>query len=114
MSYRSVLAQHGVKMSIKGHMAKLSDLRPKITVIGVGGGGCNAINTMISAGLLGVDFVFANTDAQALLSASTENRLQLGMKLTEGLGAGSRPEIGEAAAEEAVEDIRRQIEGSHM
>jgi cell division protein FtsZ len=101
-------------MSIIGHMAKLSDLKPKITVIGVGGAGCNAVNNMIASGLQGVDFVVANTDAQALASASTELRLQLGMKLTEGLGAGSRPEIGEAAAEEAVEDIRQQIEGSHM
>src|SRR5690349_5911875 len=101
-------------MSIKGHMAKLSDLKPKITVIGVGGAGCNAVNNMITSGLVGVDFVVANTDAQALASATAEHRLQLGAKLTEGLGAGSRPEIGEAAAEEAVEDIRQQIEGSHM
>ena len=106
--------QHGVKMSIKGHLAKLSDLKPKITVIGVGGAGCNAVNNMITSGLVGVDFVVANTDAQALASATAEHRLQLGAKLTEGLGAGSRPEIGEAAAEEAVEDIRLQIEGSHM
>ncbi len=101
-------------MSIKGHLAKLSDLKPKITVIGVGGAGCNAVSNMITSGLEGVDFVVANTDAQALASATAEHRLQLGAKLTEGLGAGSRPEIGEAAAEEAVEDIRLQIEGSHM
>ena len=90
------------------------DLRPRLTVIGVGGAGCNAVNNMISTGLSGVDFIVANTDAQALLNASTEHRIQLGVELTEGLGAGSRPEIGEAAAEEAIEDIRNQIKGSHM
>jgi cell division protein FtsZ len=91
-----------------------SDLRPRLTVVGVGGAGCNAVNNMIATGLTGVDFIVANTDAQALLNASTEHRIQLGVELTEGLGAGSRPEIGEAAAEEAIEDIRNQIKGSHM
>jgi cell division protein FtsZ len=91
-----------------------SDFRPKLTVVGVGGAGCNAINNMIATGLTGVDFIVANTDAQALVAASTERRIQLGAELTEGLGAGSRPEIGEAAAEEAVEDIRNAIRGSHM
>ncbi len=101
-------------MSIKLHLPKLADLKPRITVIGVGGAGCNAINNMISAGLNGVDFVVANTDAQALAASSAEHKLQLGVNLTEGLGAGSKPEIGEAAAEEAIEDIRAQIAGSHM
>jgi cell division protein FtsZ len=101
-------------MSIKLELPKLTDLKPRITVIGVGGAGCNAINNMIAAGLNGVDFVVANTDAQALAASSAEHRLQLGVNLTEGLGAGSRPEIGEAAAEEAVDDIRAQITGSHM
>ncbi|WP_295557017.1 cell division protein FtsZ [uncultured Hyphomicrobium sp.] len=91
-----------------------SDLRPKLTVIGVGGAGCNAINNMIATGLSGVNFIVANTDAQALVAASTDRRIQLGAELTEGLGAGSRPEIGEAAAEEAIEDIRHQVQGSHM
>jgi cell division protein FtsZ len=101
-------------MSIKLELPKLSDLKPRITVIGVGGAGCNAINNMIAAGLNGVDFVVANTDAQALAASSAEHRLQLGVNLTEGLGAGSKPEIGEAAAEEAVDDIRAQVIGSHM
>jgi cell division protein FtsZ len=101
-------------MSIKLQLPKLTDLKPRLTVIGVGGAGCNAINNMISAGLTGVDFVVANTDAQALAASSAEHKLQLGINLTEGLGAGSKPEIGEAAAEEAIEDIRAQIAGSHM
>ena len=101
-------------MSIKLQLPKLTDLKPRISVIGVGGAGCNAINNMIAAGLTGVDFVVANTDAQALAASSAEHRLQLGINLTEGLGAGSKPEIGEAAAEEAIEDIRAQIVGSHM
>jgi len=83
-------------------------------VIGVGGAGCNAINNMIAAGLTGVDFVVANTDAQALAASSAEHRVQLGVELTEGLGAGSKPEIGEAAAEEAIDELRSQIAGSHM
>ncbi len=101
-------------MTIKGQMAKLSDVRPRLTVIGVGGAGCNAVNNMIASGLVGVEFIVANTDAQALAASSTEHRLQLGATLTEGLGAGSRPEIGEAAAEEAIEDIRATIRNSHM
>ncbi len=101
-------------MSIKLQLPKLTDLKPRINVIGVGGAGCNAINNMISAGLVGVEFVVANTDAQALALSTAEHRLQLGVNLTEGLGAGSKPEIGEAAAEEAIEDIRAQIAGSHM
>ena len=91
-----------------------SDLKPRLTVIGVGGAGCNAVNNMIATGLEGVDFIVANTDAQALINATAEHRIQLGVELTEGLGAGSRPEIGEAAAEQAIEDIRNQIKGSHM
>lgn len=101
-------------MSIKGQLPNFSDVRPKLTVIGVGGAGCNAVNNMIASGLQGVDFVVANTDAQALASSAAEHRIQLGANLTEGLGAGSRPEIGEAAAEEAIEEIRRQVRGSHM
>ena len=97
-----------------GGTAAYSDLRPKLTVVGVGGAGCNAVNNMIATGLTGVDFIVANTDAQALAAASTELRIQLGAELTEGLGAGSRPEIGEAAAEEAVDEIRKYIHGSHM
>ncbi|MBV1693250.1 MAG: cell division protein FtsZ [Hyphomicrobiales bacterium] len=101
-------------MSIKLDLPKLTDLKPRITVIGVGGAGCNAINNMIAAGLEGVEFVVANTDAQALSASSSEARIQLGTNLTEGLGAGSKPEIGEAAAEEAVDDIRSRLMGTHM
>jgi cell division protein FtsZ len=101
-------------LSITGHLPHVSDLRPKLTVIGVGGAGCNAVNNMIATGLAGVDFIVANTDAQALVASSADLRIQLGAELTEGLGAGSRPEIGEAAAEEAIEDIRNHIKGSHM
>ena len=101
-------------MSIKLQLPKLTDLKPRITVIGVGGAGCNAVNNMISSGLGGVDFVVANTDAQALAASTADHRLQLGVNLTEGLGAGSKPEIGEAAAEEAIDDIRTQVAGSHM
>ncbi len=101
-------------MSIKLQLPKLVDVKPRLTVIGVGGAGCNAVNNMIAAGLQGVDFVVANTDAQSLAASSAEHRIQLGANLTEGLGAGSRPEIGEAAAEEALEEIRALVVGSHM
>ncbi len=101
-------------MSIKLQMPKLVDVKARLTVIGVGGAGCNAVNNMIAAGLQGVEFVVANTDAQSLAGSSAEHRVQLGANLTEGLGAGSRPEIGEAAAEEAIEELRSHIAGSHM
>ncbi len=89
-------------------------MRPVITVVGVGGAGGNAVNNMISAQLEGVQFVVANTDAQALDSALTERAIQLGRTITQGLGAGATPEIGQAAAEEAGEEIANCIEGSHM
>ncbi|HZA02687.1 MAG TPA: cell division protein FtsZ [Hyphomicrobiaceae bacterium] len=88
--------------------------RPRITVIGVGGAGGNAVNNMIASGLSGVQFVVANTDAQALAISSAEQRIQLGVNLTEGLGAGSKPDIGQAAAEEAIDEIRTRLAGSHM
>ncbi|HZT49050.1 MAG TPA: cell division protein FtsZ [Hyphomicrobiaceae bacterium] len=89
-------------------------MKPRIVVIGVGGAGGNAVNNMIAAGLTGPEFIVANTDAQALHASGTERRIQLGSNLTEGLGAGSKPEIGEAAAEESIEDIRAAITGAHM
>lgn len=101
-------------MSTKPKPPTLHDLRPRLTVIGVGGAGCNAVNNMIAAGLTGAEFVVANTDAQALIASSAEHRVQLGTALTEGLGAGSKPEVGEAAAEEAVEELKAQLAGSHM
>ncbi|MEZ5852145.1 MAG: cell division protein FtsZ [Hyphomicrobiaceae bacterium] len=101
-------------MSISLEIPKLKDLTPRIVVFGVGGAGCNAINNMIASGLDGVEYVAANTDAQALSTSSAERRIQLGVNLTEGLGAGAKPEIGQAAAEEALDEIRSQVAGAHM
>ncbi len=92
----------------------MHDLKPRIVVFGVGGAGGNAVNNMIDAGLQGVDFVVANTDAQALTRAKTPNRLQLGHSITEGLGAGARPEVGQAAAQESQPEIIEFLEGAHM
>lgn len=89
-------------------------LRPTITVIGVGGAGGNAVNNMITARLEGVDFVVANTDAQALDSAQTDRKIQLGTGITKGLGAGADPQVGRAAAEEVIEEIINYMEGSNM
>ena len=89
-------------------------LKPRITVIGVGGAGGNAVNNMISKQLEGVEFVVGNTDAQALAQSLAEKRVQLGRAITHGLGAGSRPDMGRAAAEEAMEDINQHLAGSHM
>ncbi|MEX0837977.1 MAG: cell division protein FtsZ [Parvibaculum sp.] len=101
-------------MSIKLSVPKEKELKPRITVFGVGGAGGNAVNNMIEAGLEGVDFVVANTDAQALALSSAERRIQLGASITEGLGAGSRPEVGCAAAEEALHEIVEHLQGAHM
>ena len=90
------------------------DLKPKITVIGVGGAGGNAVNNMITSHLEGVEFVVANTDSQALTQCLTERRIQLGTAITHGLGAGARPEVGRAAAEEALDEILADVDGSHM
>jgi cell division protein FtsZ len=101
-------------MGINLQLPGLTELRPRITVIGVGGAGGNAVNNMIESGLEGVEFVAANTDAQALSTSSAGAIIQMGVGITEGLGAGSRPEIGSAAAEEAIEDIRSHLEGVHL
>jgi cell division protein FtsZ len=101
-------------MPINLKPAQLKELKPRITVCGVGGAGGNAINNMIVSGLTGVDFIVANTDAQALASSRAERIIQMGLKVTEGLGAGARPEVGKAAAEEALEEIREHLAGSHM
>ena len=92
------------------------DLKPKITVVGIGGAGGNAVNNMISLKLEGVDFVVANTDAQALNQSlvKPDNRLQLGLSITQGLGAGSKPDVGRASAEESSEDVIKRIKGSNM
>ncbi len=91
-----------------------TDFTPRITVIGVGGGGTNAVDNMIALDLQGVDFVVANTDAQQLTHSRADRRIQLGPHLTQGLGAGAKPEIGRAAAEEASEELARHLEGAHM
>jgi cell division protein FtsZ len=91
-----------------------TDFSPRITVIGVGGGGTNAVDNMIAANLQGVDFVVANTDAQQLMHSRADRRIQLGPHITQGLGAGAKPEIGKAAAEEAADELYRHLDGSHM
>ena len=101
-------------MSINIGPPAVEELRPRITVIGVGGAGGNAIANMIHAGIEGVDFVVSNTDAQALNNSVAEHRIQLGPDITQGLGAGSRPEVGRAAAEETLAEIDRALEGVHM
>ena len=94
--------------------SQTTDLKPRIVVFGVGGAGGNAVNNMINANLEGVEFVATNTDAQALSQSLTDRRIQLGVGVTQGLGAGSRPDIGRAAAEEARESILDDLKGSHM
>jgi cell division protein FtsZ len=101
-------------MTINLRVPDLTELKPRITVFGVGGAGGNAVNNMIERGLQGVEFVVANTDAQALMSSTAERRIQMGTNVTEGLGAGSKPEIGAAAAEEAMADIKAHLVGCHM
>ena len=101
-------------MSIEFLPPEVDDLTPKITVIGVGGAGGNAIANMIRADVQGVDFLVANTDAQALRQSTAEHRIQLGAKITQGLGAGSRPEIGRAAAEETIDQVQQALQGAHM
>ena len=101
-------------MSIEFVAPEIDELRPRISVIGVGGAGGNAIANMIANQVQGVDFIVANTDAQALNAATADRRIQLGLKITQGLGAGSRPEIGRAAAEEALDTVEKALEGAHM
>jgi cell division protein FtsZ len=91
-----------------------TDFTPRITVIGVGGGGTNAVDNMIAANLRGVDFVVANTDAQQLMHSRADRRVQLGPHLTQGLGAGAKPDVGRAAAEEAADELYRHLDGTHM
>ncbi|MEL7199013.1 MAG: cell division protein FtsZ [Pseudomonadota bacterium] len=101
-------------MSITIGPAATDDLRPRITVIGIGGAGGNAIANMIASDIEGVDFIVANTDAQALSSSPAEKRIQLGPDITGGLGAGARPEVGKAAAEETVQQLEEALEGVNM
>ncbi len=101
-------------MTITLQKPDITELKPRITVFGVGGGGGNAVNNMITAGLEGVDFVVANTDAQALTMTKADRIIQMGAQVTEGLGAGSQPEIGRAAAEECLDEIVDHLQGTHM
>ena len=101
-------------MTINLKAPELRELKPRIMVCGVGGAGGNAVNNMIVSGLVGVDFVVANTDAQALMSSKAERVIQMGLQVTEGLGAGAHPDVGRAAAEEALDEIRDHLNGIHM
>jgi cell division protein FtsZ len=101
-------------MAISLQAPDIRELKPRITVFGVGGAGGNAVNNMIESGLQGCEFVVANTDAQALSSSKSERIIQMGLGVTEGLGAGSQPEVGRAAAEEVLDEIRDQLSGAHM
>jgi cell division protein FtsZ len=101
-------------MTINLKMPDIKELKPKITVFGVGGAGGNAVNNMIRSGLEGCEFVVANTDSQALTSSKAQRLIQMGVAVTEGLGAGSQPEVGRAAAEEAIDEITDHLDGSHM
>jgi cell division protein FtsZ len=101
-------------MTINLKAPELRELKPRIIVCGVGGGGCNAVNNMIASGLSGFDFLVANTDAQALASARADRIIQMGLQVTEGLGAGAQPEVGRAAAEEARDEIREHLTNAHM
>jgi cell division protein FtsZ len=101
-------------MPINLSLPKAVELKPRIVVIGVGGAGGNAVNNMIGAGLDGVEFVVANTDAQALSLSRADRRVQMGTGVTQGLGAGMRPEIGEESAEDSLEEIMEHLDGAHM
>jgi cell division protein FtsZ len=101
-------------MTINLKIPDIRELKPRITVFGVGGAGGNAVNNMITAGLQGVDFVVANTDSQALTLSKSERIIQMGVQVTEGLGAGSQPDVGRAAAEEVIDEIRDHLSGAHM
>jgi cell division protein FtsZ len=95
-------------------IADIREMKARIVVFGVGGAGGNAVNNMIASGLQGVDFIVANTDAQALTMSKADHVIQMGAQVTEGLGAGSRPEVGRAAAEETIDVIRKHLAGAHM
>ncbi|WP_406854306.1 cell division protein FtsZ [Alsobacter sp. KACC 23698] len=101
-------------MTINLKVPDIRELKPRITVFGVGGAGGNAVNNMIELGLQGCEFVVGNTDAQALTMSKADRVIQMGIQVTEGLGAGSQPEVGRAAAEEVIDEIRDQLSGAHM
>src|SRR5882724_3462871 len=98
-------------MTFKVFAPETKELKPRIVVFGVGGAGGNAVNNMIEAGLEGVEFVVANTDAQQLAFSKTDKRVQLGVQVTQGLGAGAHPEVGMSAAEESGLEIGEHLDG---
>ena len=106
--------ERGTVMSINVGGGELRELKPRILVIGVGGAGGNAINAMIDAGMQGVEFVAVNTDAQDLKMSKADAKIQIGMNLTKGLGAGAKHDIGQAAADEFISEIVNYIQGSNM
>jgi cell division protein FtsZ len=108
------MSKQAEAMALNLMMKEEGDLSPRITVFGVGGAGGNAVNNMITKALEGVEFVVANTDAQALQQSLSMHKIQLGVRVTEGLGAGARPSVGAAAAEETIEDIVNHLAGAHM
>src|SRR5258708_23382494 len=95
-------------------IADIREMKARIVVFGVGGAGGNAVNNMIASGLQGVEFIVANTDAQALTSSRASRIIQMGTQVTQGLGAGAQPEVGCAAAEEAIDVIRNHLSGANM
>src|SRR6195952_1280342 len=101
-------------MTINLNVPDISELKPRITVFGVGGAGGNAVNNMITAGLQGVDFVVANTDAQALTMSKGQRIVEMGPQGTQGLGAGSQPDVGAAAAQEVIDELRDHLTGANM
>jgi len=101
-------------MTINLGAPQTTELKPRIVVVGVGGAGGNAVNNMIGQGLSGVEFIVANTDAQALNASKADRRIQLGVNITQGLGCGARPEVGRESAEEAIEQIVDHLQGTHM
>jgi cell division protein FtsZ len=107
-------AEQGFTMSINLQKPEISEMKPNIAVFGVGGGGGNAVNNMIHEDLQGTQFIVANTDAQALSTSKATRLIQLGANVTQGLGAGSHPEIGRAAAEESIDEIMDHLTGTHM
>jgi cell division protein FtsZ len=111
---RQALGKNPMTLNLTIPKTMHTDFTPRITVIGVGGGGTNAVDNMIQLNLQGVDFVVANTDAQQLMHSKADRRIQLGPHLTQGLGAGAKPEIGKLAAEEAADELARHLDGAHM
>src|SRR5258707_1505510 len=96
------------------NITDIREMKARIIVLGVGGAGGNAVNNMIAAGLQGVDFVVANTDAQALTTSKAKRIIQMGSQVTQGLGAGSQPEVGRAAAQETINEFRDHLTGAHI